>query len=347
MQTLLSSLRHRFIQAPMAGAQDAQLAIAVCQAGGLGSLPAAMYSPEQLDAQLSTFRQAVGNAPVNVNFFAHETPNPSAEQVVRWQSALQPYCAELGVDLSQVALQDTRRPFDETMLPVLAKHRPAVVSFHFGLPSSPLLDAVRVTGAKILSSATTVREARYLAAQSIDGIIAQGWEAGGHRGWFLDKDDVATQSGTFALLPNIVCAVDLPVIAAGGIADCATVQAAFALGAAAVQSGTAFLLADEALTAPIHRAYLQSEQAACTAVSNIFTGGGARGIVTRWMRELGYMHPNALPFPLAGVYFAALRQAAQNAGCHEFNSFWAGQNAPLCQTGSAAQIIQNLMGETA
>ncbi|MDK4613623.1 nitronate monooxygenase, partial [Kingella kingae] len=188
MQTLLSSLRHRFIQAPMAGAQDAQLAIAVCQAGGLGSLPAAMYSPEQLDAQLSTFRQAVGNAPVNVNFFAHETPNPSAEQVVRWQSALQPYCAELGVDLSQVALQDTRRPFDETMLPVLAKHRPAVVSFHFGLPSSPLLDAVRVTGAKILSSATTVREARYLAEQGVDGIIAQGWEAGGHRGWFLDKD---------------------------------------------------------------------------------------------------------------------------------------------------------------
>ena len=180
---------------------------------------------------------------------------------------------------------------------MLEEFRPAVVSFHFGLPSNELLARVRRWGAKILASATTVDEARWLEARGVDAIIAQGLEAGGHRGMFL-SEDLSTQVGTLALLPQVVRAVKVPVIAAGGIADARGVAAAMALGAAGVQVGTAYLLCPEASTSALHRSALKGEGARHTAVTNLFTGRPARGIVNRIMRELGPINALAPSFPL-------------------------------------------------
>ena len=183
--------------------------------------------------------------PFNVNFFCHAQPQPNAEREAAWLDALSPYFDELGVDPSTVPSGPARTPFSSEAADVLAELRPAVVSFHFGLPTEDLLTRVRSWGAKILSSATTVDEARWLEARGVDAIIAQGLEAGGHRGMFL-SEDLNSQVGTFALVPQIVQAVKVPVIAAGGIADAKGVAAAMALGAAGVQVGTAYLLCAEA-----------------------------------------------------------------------------------------------------
>ncbi|WP_027009033.1 NAD(P)H-dependent flavin oxidoreductase [Conchiformibius kuhniae] len=343
MRSLLGQLLYPVIQAPMAGVQSQRLTVAVCRAGALGSLPAAMLSPAQLAQSLQAVRAAVGSRPYNVNFFAHAPVVAHADVLAAWRARLQPYYDEFAA-ADDAAPAAVRRPFDAEMLAVLQQFRPPVVSFHFGLPAPDLLAAVRATGARILASATTVAEARFLQQRGADAVIAQGWEAGGHRGWFLDANPHG-QSGTFALLPNIVRAVSLPVIAAGGIADAATARAALSLGAAAVQAGTAFLLADEADTAPAHRAVLQSPAAGHTAVTNLFSGGGARGVVGRLMRELGVWHEHAPPFPHAAAALAPLRRAAEARNEWGFSPFWAGQNAPLAQAGTAAQIVARLAGK--
>lgn len=340
MQTILAQLRYPLIQAPMAGVQDAALAIAVCREGGLGSLPAAMFSPERLDAELHCIRAAT-RAPYNLNFFAHRSRTLDAAARDAWHQALQPWFARFHVDSRAIPADPGRRPFDRDTLTLVEKHRPPVVSFHFGLPEPELLAAVRASGAKIMASATTVAEARWLATRGVDAIIAQGLEAGGHRGHFL-SNDLTLQSGTFALLPAIRRAVNLPVIAAGSIGDAATVNAAFALGADAVQVGTAFLLADEAKTSAAHRAALQDARAEHTTLTNLFSGGLARGIVNAFMQEAGCIHPAAPPFPLAGAAISALRKAAEETGNHDFSPFWAGQNAPLARAGNVAQIIVRL-----
>lgn len=342
MRTLLSQLTTPLVQAPMAGAQDERLAIAVAQAGGLGSLPAAMLSPERLAQQLQTWQACVGNAPVNVNFFAHQETQVSDAKRQQWEKIFQPIATKLGIDVRQISSSAGRKPFDAEMLAVVQHYRPAVVSFHFGLPEKSLLDAVRATGARVMASATTLDEARYLAARKVDAIIAQGWEAGGHRGWFLNHD-VQQQSGTFALLPQLVREFDIPIIAAGGISDSKTVQAALILGAAAVQVGTAFLLADEAIISAEHRAALTSAAAEHTAVTNLFSGGAARGIITPYMQQLGCLNEHALPFPHLGAYAAAMKQAAAEQGLTGYSSLWAGQNAPLVKEGRAAEIVQRLM----
>lgn len=341
MIPVLSDLAHPIIQAPMAGVQGVRLAAAVCRAGALGSLPAAMLSPGQLDEALAALNAECGGAPYNVNFFAHRTPAVSAEQQAAWLSLLQPYFDELGINPADIPQNGGRQPFDETALQLVQTHRPAVVSFHFGLPERKLLQEVKAAGAQVWSSATTVAEARWLAANGADAVIAQGWEAGGHRGWFLNHD-AGGQAGTFALLPQTVRAVDKPVIAAGGISDAAGVRAALALGAAAVQAGTAFLLADEADTRPAHREALQSTRAEETVVTNLLSGGMARGIGNRLMRELGAVHPAALPFPLAGAAVGLLKAAAEAQGSDDFSTLWAGQNAPLARSGSAAEIVARL-----
>ncbi|XXQ67411.1 NAD(P)H-dependent flavin oxidoreductase [Neisseriaceae bacterium B1] len=343
MRVLLSQLSVPLIQAPMAGAQDEKLAIAVAQAGGLGSLPAAMLTPEQLAQQLQTWRETVGDAPVNVNFFAHQETSVSDAQRQQWEQIFQPIAEKLGINLQQIPISAGRKPFDSAMLKVVQHYRPAVVSFHFGLPEQSLLNAVKATGARILASATTLDEARFLAAQGVDAIIAQGWEAGGHRGWFLNHD-VQQQSGIFALLPQLVRELDVPIIAAGGISNRQTVQAAFALGAVAVQAGTAFLLADEATILAEHRAALLSDAAEHTAVTNLFSGGAARGIVTPYMQQLGCLNEQALPFPHLGAYAAAMKQAAAAQGLAGYTSLWAGQNALLAKAGRVAEIVQRLMG---
>ena len=341
MSAVLSDLSLPLIQAPMAGVQGVELALAVCQTGALGSLPAAMLSAEQLAHALQRLNAESGGAPYNVNFFAHTTPSVSAEQYANWLAVLQPYFNEWGINAADIPQQGGRQPFDEAALQWVEHYRPAVVSFHFGLPEAKLLAAVKASGAEVWSSATTVAEAQWLAAHGADVVIAQGWEAGGHRGWFLTHD-CNSQSGTLALLPNIVRAVNIPVVAAGGISDAATVRTAMQLGACAVQVGSAFLLADEAETKPAHRAALAHVLPEDTVPTNIFSGGCARGIRNRFIRELGGIHAAALPFPLAGAASAALRVAAEQQGNHDFSSFWAGQNAALARSGSAAEIVARL-----
>ena len=328
------------IQAPMAGVQGSALAVAVSNAGGLGSLPCAMLTPETLRREL-TVLQTQTTHPYNVNFFCHTPPTPDAEREAAWRAALTPYFTELGLDANTIPSGPGRQPFSADMADVLAEFKPPVVSFHFGLPSADLLARVKSWGAKVLSSATTVDEARWLEAHGADAIIAQGLEAGGHRGMFL-TDDLHTQVGTFALLPQVVQAVNIPVIAAGGIADAAGVAAALSLGAAGVQVGTAYLTCSEATTSPLHRAALQSEQARVTALTNLFTGRPARGIVNRIMREMGPISSLAPAFPLATAAIAPLRAQAESHGLTDFTPLWAGQNTSGCHHQPAAELTRAL-----
>jgi nitronate monooxygenase len=325
----------------MAGSQDHRLAVAVCEAGGLGSLPAALWSPADLHRELQTLQQATAQ-PYNVNFFCHMPPTPNTHAQTQWRQVLAPYYASLGLNPSPVVADTLRAPFNHDTADVLEAFRPAVVSFHFGLPAPDLMARVKSWGSVVLSSATTVAEALWLEVHGVDAIIAQGLEAGGHRGMFL-SDDLNSQTGTFALLPQIVRATRLPVIAAGGIATEAGVVAARTLGAAAVQVGTAYLCSHEATTSAVHRAALQSEAAQHTALTRLFTGRPARGIVNRLMRELGPMHPAAPAFPLATTDIAPLRTTAEAHGSCDFSPLWAGQNASACQTRSARDITRDLL----
>jgi nitronate monooxygenase len=328
------------IQAPMAGVQGSALAIAVCNAGGLGSLPGAMLGPDALRAELAAIK-ARASRPYNVNFFCHAAPAPDAEREAAWRARLSPYYTELGLDGGTIPAGAGRSPFSAEAADVLAEFRPAVVSFHFGLPPPELLARVRAWGAKVLSSATTVEEALWLEARGVDAVIAQGVEAGGHRGMFL-SDDPTTQVGTLALVPQIVDAVKVPVIAAGGIADARGVAAARALGASAVQVGTAFLLCPEATTSAVHRAALKSPAARHTALTNVFTGRPARGIVNRVVREVGPISAAAPAFPLAASAVAPLRAKAEGLGSGEFSPLWSGQNASRCKEVPAAQLTREL-----
>jgi len=331
------------VQAPMAGVQGSALAIAVSNAGGLGSLPCAMLTVDSLRSELASIAAGT-NKPFNVNFFCHTPPVPDAERERAWRAALSPYYREFGLDASAVPPGAGRAPFSHEAADVLDQIRPAVVSFHFGLPAADLVARVRAWGSKIFSSATTVEEALWLEARGVDGIIAQGLEAGGHRGMFLSAD-VTTQVGTFALLPQIVHAVGTPVIAAGGIADARGVAAALALGACGVQVGTAYLLCPEATTSAVHRAALKSPSARHTALTNLFTGRPALGIVNRLMRDLGPMSSVPPAFPLATAAIAPLRAKAESSGSGDFSPLWAGQNASGCTEAPAAEITLALAAD--
>lgn len=328
------------IQAPMAGSQNHRLAAAVSEAGGLGSIPAGMLNAETLDAELSAIA-ALTRKPYNLNFFCHRTPVEDPARTEAWLALLAPYLKELEIDPASIASGATRKPFDAAMAEVVEHHRPPVVSFHFGLPAPDLLQRVKATGAKVLSSATTLEEGRWLQAQGVDAVIAQGVEAGGHRGMFL-SEDIDEQLGTFALLPQLAAALDVPVIAAGGIADARGVSAAQALGAAGVQVGTAYLLCDESRASPLHRQALQSPDAEHTVLTTLFSGRPARGIVNRLMRELG-ARPGAVPaFPLAGNAIGSLRAIAEPQGIDDFSPLWAGQNVSGCQPIPAARLTEAL-----
>lgn len=333
----LLGIEHPIIQAPMAGVQGSALAIAVSNAGGLGSLPCAMLGLQAMRDELALIRAGT-DKPYNVNFFCHTPPAVDTERESRWRHALQPYYAELGIQSTPAAA--ARAAFNQELASALSEFRPAVVSFHFGLPAADLVAQVKAWGAKVLSSATTLAEAVWLEQHGVDAIIAQGSEAGGHRGMFL-TDDLTTQVGTFALLPQIVRRVRVPVIAAGGIADADGIRAALQLGAAGAQLGTAYLLCPEAATSPLHRAALKSPGASHTALTNVFTGRPARGIVNRIVRELGPMSSAAPAFPLAAAAIAPLRAAAERQGNSDFSSLWAGQHV-ACREIGAAQLTREL-----
>lgn len=329
------------VQAPMAGVQNHRLAVSVCEAGGLGSLPAAMLSLPDLQSELQALHQSTQN-PYNVNFFCHAPPAPDDARQQAWHRTLAPYYRELGLDPETIPTGPGRVPFSAEAAHVLEAFRPAVVSFHFGLPSPELVARVKSWGSLVLSSATTVAEALWLQAHGADAIIAQGLEAGGHRGMFL-TDELSTQLGTFALLPQIVQAVQLPVIAAGGISSAAGIAAAKALGAAGVQVGTAYLCSHEATTSALHRSALQSPAAQHTALTTLFSGRPARGIVNRLMRELGPLNAAAPAFPLATAAIAPLRAAGEAAGSSDFTPLWSGQNASGCRDLPAADITREFL----
>jgi nitronate monooxygenase len=299
-----------------------------------------MLGPEAIRAELAVITAQTAR-PFNVNFFCHVPPSASAEREAVWRASLSPYYKEFGINADAIPIGPGRAPFSSEAADVLREFRPAVVSFHFGLPSADLLARVKAWGSKIFSSATTVEEARWLEAHGADAIIAQGLEAGGHRGMFL-SDDLSTQVGTFALVPQIVRAVKLPVIAAGAIADAKGVAAAMALGAAGAQIGTAYLLCSEATTSAVHRAALKSEAARHTALTNLFTGRPARGIVNRIMRELGPISTAAPAFPLATSAIAPLRAIAERQGSGDFSPLWSGQNASGCKEVPAADLTRGL-----
>ncbi|MDH5264509.1 MAG: nitronate monooxygenase [Betaproteobacteria bacterium] len=332
------------IQAPMAGVQGSALTVAVSGAGGLGSLPCAMLDPAAMRRELFNIASQTAK-PYNVNFFCHVPPLPDAAREAAWLAALAPYYAEHGIDATAIPKGPARLPFSAEAADVLEEFRPPVVSFHFGLPSPALMARVKSMGSRILSTATTVDEALWLEAHGVDAVIAQGVEAGGHRGMFL-SEDIGTQVGTFALVPQVARAVKIPVIAAGGIADAQGVAAAMALGAAGVQVGTAYMLCPEAATTALHRAALKSEAARVTALTNVFTGRPARGIVNRLMRELGPMSPVAPPFPGAAPAIAPLRAKAESAGSGDFSPLWSGQNASGCREVPAAELTRELAAGT-
>jgi nitronate monooxygenase len=330
------------VQAPMAGAQASELAAAVSAAGGLGSLPCAMLSVDAAREEVAKIRAATNRA-FQLNFFCHAPPSQDLSRQQRWSERLAPYFAELGVD-PPTSFASARNPFDEAFCAVVEEVRPKAVSFHFGLPSEALCDRVKRTGAKILSSATTVAEARWLAERGVDVVIAQGAEAGGHRGMFL-TDDVASQIGTFALVPQIVDAVSVPVIAAGGIADARGIAAAFALGAAGVQIGTAYLRTPEAKISQLHRNALASARDADSVLTNVFTGRPARGLANRAIRELGPMAPDAPAFPLGANFITPLRAKAESAGSSDFSPLWTGQAGPLSREMPAGELTTRLAEE--
>lgn len=332
------------IQAPMAGANGVAMASAVSNAGGLGSLPCAMLGTEQIGQALEAFRQA-SQGPLNVNFFCHQPPPFDAQRAERWKQALKPYYAETGADFDAPTPVSNRAPFDEQACALIETFKPAVVSFHFGLPAAHLLQRVKATGAQVMSSATTVAEARWLEAHGCDVIIAMGYEAGGHRGNFL-SDDLDTQVGTLALVPQVVDAVSVPVIAAGGIGDARGIAAAFALGASAVQLGTAYLFCPEASVSAMHRAALNSAQESETALTNLFTGRPARGIKNRIMRELGPLSALAPAFPLAGGALMPVRAISEQQGNSDFSNLWAGQALRLGVSLPAAELTRKLAADT-
>jgi nitronate monooxygenase len=336
----LFGIEFPIVQAPMAGSSTPEMAIAVSEAGGLGSVPAALYSYEQLGAALKQVRAGT-KKPINANFFTHVPPQPDPAKVMAWRAKLAPYYVEHGLDPATPIPITGRAPFDDAYCAIVEEYRPEVVSFHFGLPEATLLDRVRRTGAKIISSATTVAEARWLAEHGVDAVIAMGFEAGGHRGNFL-SDNMATQVGTMALVPQVADAVEIPVIAAGGIADRRGVRAAFALGASAVQVGTAYLFTPEANISAIHRAALKNARDDETAVTNLFTGRPARGIVNRIMQEFGPLSEFAPAFPTAGSALAPLKGAAEKQGKGDFSNLWSGQAAHLAREMSAAELTRYL-----
>ena len=331
------------VQAPMAGSGGVALAIAVAQAGGLGSLPAAMLTMTGLAEQIDEFRRAT-DAPLNVNFFCHELPEVSPAELEAWAATVSRFDADLAVDRSSTPVGPARRPFDDEACRIVEKARPEIVSFHFGLPAQELVERVRRTGAIVMSTATIRAEAIWLEEHGCDMVIAQGAEAGGHRGMFLTTD-VAAQPGTMALLPRVVDAVGVPVIAAGGLADGRAIAAAFVLGAAAVQLGTAYLLCPEALTTHVHRSALTGGSVDDTVLTNVLTGRPARSRRNRIIDELGPMSAEAPPFPAAGAALVPLRAAAEAVGSGEFSPLWTGQAGVMTTDVQAGQLTRDLIAD--
>ncbi|HEY0328887.1 MAG TPA: nitronate monooxygenase [Rhodopseudomonas sp.] len=330
------------VQAPMAGAQDADIMIGAATAGALPSLPCAMLSAQKIREQVGIVQQRL-RTPLNLNFFCHTAVDADPQREAGWKRRLAAYYHEYGVDPAAPIAAANRAPFDAAMCELVEELKPEVVSFHFGLPEPALLERVKATGSKVIASATIVREAIWLEERGVDAVIAQGAEAGGHRGMFL-TDAVAEQPGLFALLPQVVDAVRVPVIAAGGIADGRGIAAAFALGASGVQIGSAYLRCPESRLSALARAALGQAHDDSTVITNVMTGRPARGIVNRVMREVGPISPDAPAFPHAATALEPLKAAAEQQSRVDFSNLWAGQAVRLGHDLPAADLTRALAG---
>jgi nitronate monooxygenase len=315
----------------------------VCEAGGLGSLPVATLDERKMREEIAKIRSRT-KKPLNVNFFCHTPPELNNAREALWRDRLMPYYEELGIDPAAPVPSSNRTPFDAALCAAVEELKPEVVSFHFGLPDAALLKRVKQAGCVVLSSATTAEEARWLERRGVDAVIAQGNEAGGHRGMFL-TEDVGTQVGTFALVPQVVDAVKVPVIAAGAITDARGIAAALALGAAGVQVGTAYLFCPESKISAPHRAALKASRSDSTALTNLMTGRPARGIVNRLMREIGPINTIAPEFPLAAGALAPLRAKAEAQSSGDFSPLWSGQAASLGREMPARELTAKLVSE--
>ena len=328
------------VLAPMAGVMDAELVVAAAQGGALGSLPCAMLSAEKTREQVNIFRQRV-SAPINMNFFCHKPVDADPAREAGWKQRLEAYYQELGLDPAAPINAANRAPFDAAFCEVVEELKPEVVSFHFGLPDQALLKRVKGAGCIVIGAATIVKEAIWLEQNGADVIIAQGAEAGGHRGMFL-TDNIAEQPGTFALVPQVVDAVRVPVIAAGGIADGRGIAAAFALGAAGVQIGSAYLRCPESRVTALGRVALAQAGDDSTVITNVMTGRPARGVPNRVMREVGPISPHAPAFPHAATALGPLKAAAEKLGKVDFTNLWAGQAVRMGRDIPATELTREL-----
>lgn len=332
------------VQAPMAGVQDVDVMIGAAEGGALGSLPCAMISADKAREQVNIFRQRI-SAPVNMNFFCHTAVDADPAREAGWRKRLDAYFKELDIDPGMTVQAANRAPFDAVMCELVEELKPEVVSFHFGLPDKALLKRVKAAGCLVIASATVVKEAVWLEDNGVDAVIAQGAEAGGHRGMFL-TESIAAQPGTMSLVPQVVDAVRVPVIAAGGIADGRGIAAAFALGAAGVQIGTAYLHTPESKVSTLGRAALAGADDQSTVITNVMTGRPARGVANRLMREVGPVSPDAPAFPHAATALGPLKAAAEKLGRVDFTNLWAGQSVGISREAGAADLTRALAAES-
>lgn len=338
----LLQIEHPIIQAPMAGASTPHMAAASANAGCLGSLGCAMMSAE---VYTHTFQQtrAMTNGALNMNFFCHAEPEIDASKIQKIEGILKPYYDALGIDEMPQAVA-THFPFGGDVAEVVLASSPNVISFHFGLPEQKFVNAFKQKGTKILCSATTVAEAKDLEAKGVDAIIAQGWEAGGHHGFYLEDNTAAI--GTMALVPQLVDAVNVPIIAAGGIADGRGIAAALALGASGVQIGTAFLTCEESSVPEIHQKSLMASDGSNTQITKVFSGRPARGIRNRYSQDLNHLEDDLPDFPLMNTLTGPLRKKSAASDSPDFVAQWSGQAVGLNRKTTTADLIKTLINET-
>jgi nitronate monooxygenase len=341
--TSLLGLRYPVVQSPMAGIGTPELAAAVSEAGALGSLGGAMLPPQTLREQIEQVK-ALTDASFNVNLFAPLDPVDPGDSIEQMQEALAPWRRKLGLD----SPPEPRSPAQsfEDQLEVVLEQRPAVFSFTFGIPPRAALDALRGEEIKLLGTATTVNEAELLEAAGCDAIVAQGSEAGGHRGTFAADFEQALV-GTMALVPQVADRVGCPVIAAGGIMDGRGIAAALALGAEGAQLGTAFMGVEESGAPPPYKESLREAAETDTTITRAFTGRPMRGLRTRLVDEIEGSDLRIPPYPVQAGVLADLRAAGLDQGELDVVGRLVGQGVPQVRGGRAADLIAALVEETA
>lgn len=331
----LAALPIPILQAPMLGAQDEAMALAVSGAGGLGAIAVSGSSPDEIEARIGALKQA--GRPFGVNLFVLSPARPAPELVDQALARLAPWHAQLG--LPPPAAPNDYAPDFAAQFAALVRAAPPLATFTFGQLTAAQVAALQAAGSLVMGSATTVAEARVWAEVGADAICAQGFEAGGHRGHFAGELD-ASLIGTMALVTTIRGAVDLPVVAAGGIMDGRGVAAALALGAAAAQMGTAFLLSDESAISAAWKSAITAAPDDPTRLTRAFTGRPARGIENRFMREMRALETEVPPYPVQNRLTQPMRAAAAKAGDPAMLSLWAGQAVKLTRTGPAADLVR-------